>query len=173
LAEELLRAEGFTDIQYIFTPGGLPGSQAIARGDLDFALFIVVSAALRLDAGLPITMLAGVHTGCFELFVHGPIQTITDLKGKRVGIWTAGAPDHLYLSIMAAYVGLDPERDIKWVTTKNRVSTMELFVQGEVDAFLASIPEPQELRARKVGHVILNTTMDKPWSEYFCCPAGW
>jgi NitT/TauT family transport system substrate-binding protein len=73
---------------------------------------------------------------------------------------------------MAAYVGLDPERDIKWVTTKNRVSTMELFVQGEVDAFLASIPEPQELRARKVGHVILNTTMDKPWSEYFCCLLG-
>ena len=30
-------------------------------------------------------------------------------------------------------------------------------------------PEPQELRARKVGHVILNTTTDKPWSQYFCC----
>jgi NitT/TauT family transport system substrate-binding protein len=86
LAEDLLRAEGFTDIQYVFTPGGLPGSQAIARGDLDIALFIVVSAALRLDAGLPITLLAGVHTGCFELFVHRPIQTIADLKGKRVGI---------------------------------------------------------------------------------------
>jgi NitT/TauT family transport system substrate-binding protein len=172
VAEELLRAEGFTDIQYVFTPGGLPGAQAIARGDLDFALFIVVSAALRLDAGLPITLLAGVHTGCFELFVHGPIQTITDLKGKRVGIWTPGAPDHLYLSIMAAYVGLDPERDINWVTTENRASTMELFVQGEVDAFLASIPEPQELRARKVGHVILNTTVDKPWSDYFCCLLG-
>jgi NitT/TauT family transport system substrate-binding protein len=40
LAEDLLRAEGFTDIQYVFTPGGLPGAQAIARGDLDFALFI-------------------------------------------------------------------------------------------------------------------------------------
>ena len=99
-------------------------------------------------------MLAGVHTGCFELFVHGPIQTITDLKGKRVGIWLPGAPDHLYLSIMAAYVGLDPQTDIHWVTTADRSSTMELFVRGEVDAFLASIPEPQELRARGIGRVI-------------------
>ena len=49
---------------------------------------------------------------------------------------------------------------------------MELFVQGEVDAFFASIPEPQELRARNIGRVILNTTMEKPWSEYFCCLLG-
>ena len=41
--------------------------------------------------------------------------------------------------------------------------------EGKVDAFLGFPPEPQELRARKVGHVILNTTTDKPWSQYFCC----
>ena len=46
---------------------------------------------------------------------------------------------------------------------------MELFAAGEVDAFLATPPESQEMRARKVGHVILNTTSDKPWSQYFCC----
>lgn len=27
----------------------------------------------------------------------------------------------------------------------------------------------QELRAKKIGHVILNTTLDRPWSQYFCC----
>jgi NitT/TauT family transport system substrate-binding protein len=168
-AEELLRAEGFTDIQYIFVPPGLPTVEAFARGELDFALYITVSATIRLDAGVPITLLAGVHTGCFELFVHGAIQTVTDLNGKRVGILSPGAPDHLYLSIMAAYVGLDPEKDIHWVMEEDRTSTMELFVQGKIDAFLASVPEPQQLRARNVGRVILNTTTDKPWSEYFCC----
>jgi NitT/TauT family transport system substrate-binding protein len=172
VAQELLRAEGFTDIQYTYVPAGLPTAQAFARGELDFGLFIVISAALRLDAGVPVTMLAGVHTGCFELFVHGPIRTITDLKGRRVGIWLPGAPDHLYVSIMAAYVGLDPQKDIHWVTTDDRTSTMELFIQGEVDAFLASVPEPQELRARGVGRVLFNMATDKPWSEYFCCLWG-
>ena len=46
---------------------------------------------------------------------------------------------------------------------------MELFAEGKVDAFLGFPPEPQELRARKVGRVILNTATDKPWSQYFCC----
>ena len=46
---------------------------------------------------------------------------------------------------------------------------MDLFAQGEVDAFLGFPPEPQELRARKVGHVILKTTTDMPWAQYFCC----
>ena len=46
---------------------------------------------------------------------------------------------------------------------------MELFAEGKVDAFLGWPPEPQELRSRHVGHVILNTTVDGPWSQYFCC----
>ena len=46
---------------------------------------------------------------------------------------------------------------------------MELFADGKIDAFLGFPPEPQELRARKIGHVILNTATDQPWSQYFCC----
>jgi NitT/TauT family transport system substrate-binding protein len=34
---------------------------------------------------------------------------------------------------------------------------------------LAFPPENQELHARKVGHVILRTAVDRPWSQYFCC----
>jgi NitT/TauT family transport system substrate-binding protein len=46
---------------------------------------------------------------------------------------------------------------------------MALFAAKEVDAFLASPPEPQELRARKIGRMIVNIATDKPWSQYFCC----
>ena len=48
---------------------------------------------------------------------------------------------------------------------------MELFAEGKVDALLGFPPEPQELRARNIGRMILNTTTDKPWSHYFCCMA--
>jgi NitT/TauT family transport system substrate-binding protein len=48
---------------------------------------------------------------------------------------------------------------------------MHLFTEGQVDAFLGFPPEPQELRARNVGRVILNMTTDKPWSQYLCCIA--
>jgi NitT/TauT family transport system substrate-binding protein len=46
---------------------------------------------------------------------------------------------------------------------------LEMFVEGKIDAYLALPPEPQELHARKVGHVIVRTAVDRPWSQYFCC----
>ena len=30
-------------------------------------------------------------------------------------------------------------------------------------------PMPQELRAKKIGRVIVDTAQDRPWSQYFCC----
>ncbi len=40
---------------------------------------------------------------------------------------------------------------------------------GKVDAFLGFPPEPQELRARGIGHVVVNSALDRPWSQYLCC----
>jgi NitT/TauT family transport system substrate-binding protein len=71
---------------------------------------------------------------------------------------------------VAAHVGLDPFRDIHWVTSANSpVRPLELFVEGKVDGFVAITPDPQELRARQIGHVIFNSAIDRPWSQYFCC----
>jgi NitT/TauT family transport system substrate-binding protein len=173
IAEDLLRAEGFTDIRYVPVQEGPPFAHMIERGEIDFGLFSAAGAVAFLDAGVSITVLAGVHTGCFELFAHEPIRTISDLKGKKVGISALGGAKHRYLSIMAAHVGLDPHQDIEWVegSALNPMGLfpMELFVERKVDAFLGFPPEPQDLRARGIGHVILNTTTDKPWSQYFCC----
>jgi len=71
---------------------------------------------------------------------------------------------------VAAHVGLDPFRDIQWVTSTNSsVRPLELFVEGKLDGFVAITPDPQELRARRVGRVIFNNAIDRPWSQYFCC----
>ena len=160
--EELLRAEGFTDIRSV------PSSPAsVGRGEIDFDFQYGAWIASHLDAGEPVTALAGVHSGCHEVFAHEPIRTIGDLKGKKVGVRRLGAGDHLNLALMAAQVGLDPQKDIHWVTSAG--NPMAMFVTKEVDAFLGSPPEPQELRARKIGHMIVNIATDKPWSQYFCC----
>jgi NitT/TauT family transport system substrate-binding protein len=164
ISDELLRAEGFVDIRRVPEPP----VDAVARGELDFELQTAAWVVSQVDAGEPITALTGAHVGCYELFAHEPIQTISDLKGKRVGIRRLGASAHLLLSIMAAQVGLDPHKDITWIPRPGG-KFMELFANGEVDAFLGFPPEPQELRARKIGRVILNTATDQPWSQYFCC----
>ncbi|MCC2653398.1 MAG: ABC-type nitrate/sulfonate/bicarbonate transport system [Microvirga sp.] len=167
LAEDLLLGEGFTDIRYVAELS----VDAVARGEIYFDLETAAWVAFQLDAGEPITALAGVHPGCYELFAHAPIQAISDLKGKRVGIaQQLGQSGHLLLAVIAAQVGLDPHEDIDWIASPT-VSPMELFAEGQVDAFLAFPPEPQELRARRIGRMILNLGTDKPWSQYLCCIA--
>ncbi|BCH17288.1 MULTISPECIES: ABC transporter substrate-binding protein [unclassified Mesorhizobium] len=168
VAEELLHLEGFTDVRYVAAGAGVGQAEKIARGEVDFSLNFAAPLALAIDAGDPITVLAGVHPGCFELFGNESIHRITDLKGKTVGVQGLGSTPHVFVTSMAAYVGLDPEKDIRWITSSS-VRPMELFVQGKVDAFLGFPPEPQELRARGIGHVVVNSALDRPWSQYFCC----
>jgi NitT/TauT family transport system substrate-binding protein len=120
VAEELLRAEGFTDVRYV------------ANGSVDLA-----------GAG---------------------VRGIADLRGKRVGF--ASSPPAL-LILMAVSVGLD-RKDIDWVTDP-KLRPLDLFADRKIDAFLGFPPEPQELRARHASRVIVNTALDRPWSQYFCC----
>ena len=165
--EELLRSEGFTDIRYVATDAGRH-SERMARGELDFSLNFAAPLVLSIDAGEPVTVVAGVHSGCFELFASERIRSILDLKGKSVGVQGIGSIPHVFLAVMATYVGLDPVNDVNWVSSSS-VKPKELFADGKIDAFLGFPPEPQELRARNIGHVILNSAVDRPWSQYFCC----
>ncbi|WP_431324210.1 ABC transporter substrate-binding protein [Rhizobium sp. YTU87027] len=168
VAEGLLRLEGFTDVRYVRAEPGYGTSEMIARGGVDFSLNFAAPLAVAIDAGDPIVVLAGVHPGCFELFGNESIRSMTDLKGKTVGVQGLGSTPHVFLTSMAAYVGLDPQKDIRWVTDP-AVRPMELFINGKVDAFLGFPPEPQELHTRNIGHVVVNSTTDRPWSQYFCC----
>jgi NitT/TauT family transport system substrate-binding protein len=143
-------------------------TQAVLSGDVDLVLNFVGPLLIRLDAGDPLVMLAGAHVGCFELFGTDHVRAIRDLKGKTVSVPELGSPQHVFLASIAAYVGLDPRRDIDWVIHP-RAEAMQLLTDGKVDAFLGFPPEPQELRAKGVRHVVVNSALDRPWSQYFCC----
>jgi NitT/TauT family transport system substrate-binding protein len=166
-AQELLKGEGFTQLQ-VKKATGIDGVNAVARGEADFSITPVPSLVTRVDAGEQLMLLAGIHIGCFELFGSERIRSLRDLKGKRVAVSALGSGRHIFLATMLAHVGLDPRRDVDWVT-RPVAESMQMFTRGEIDAFMGFPPEPQELRAKKIGHVVVNTTTDKPWSQYFCC----
>ena len=189
IAQQLLQAEGFTDIRFVDEPasrprvdspdGGHPeaaraprpsGNPAeyLARGDVDMMVGYASNFILGLDKGEALTLLAGVHVGCFVLFGHEGVHGIAGLKGKTVGVPRFGTGPNLLLSLMAAEVGLDPKKDIRWIADPT-AKPKDLFIEGKIDAFLGFPPEPQELRARQIGRVIFDTAVDRPWSQYFCC----
>jgi NitT/TauT family transport system substrate-binding protein len=164
-AAELLRDDGFAEISYVTAETGDEVVKMIADGGVDFALALAINHIQVIDRGAPITVLAGVHVGCYELFARAGIQNIGELRGKSVGLATASPA---LLRLMALQVGLDPDKDFHWVTNR-KVQPLDLFAKGEIDAFLGFPPEPQVLRTRGANHVILSTALDRPWSQYFCC----
>jgi NitT/TauT family transport system substrate-binding protein len=168
ITEELLRAEGFSDIRYIDMASSAEISPALASGKVDFSLYYASSLVAGIDGGDAITGLAGVHVGCLVLFGNEAIRNVTELKGKSVGVPGLGSAAQMFVSVMAGLVGLDPVRDIRWVASQFP-GPIELFAEGKVDAILAAPPAAQDLRARHIGHVVVNTTVDRPWSQYFCC----
>jgi NitT/TauT family transport system substrate-binding protein len=169
IVEPLLRAEGFTDVRYVDQPATT--TEPVAHGKVDFDVDYASNFVKGIDAGEPIALLAGVMVGCFELFVGNSIRTVADLKGRSVGTQSLGSNPHMLLTLMAAEVGLDPQRDIRWVIDP-KVKPIDRFIEGKIDAFLGFAPEPQELRARHIGRVLVNTAVDRPWSQYFCCLLG-
>jgi NitT/TauT family transport system substrate-binding protein len=168
LAGELLKAEGFTEITYGDIQLGAPVSVPLSREQSDLSMNFVGPNLVRIDQGDPAVFLAGIHVGCFEVFGGERVRKISDLKGKTVSVTAIGGADHIFFASIAAYVGLDPRKDIHWVAAPPEQG-LNRFVEGKADAYIGFPPRAQELRARKIGRVIVNSSADRPWSQYFCC----
>ena len=167
LAEDLLRAEGFTEIEYVEMD--LPQmTRSVASGRIDISAETAPELVMELDAGGQIVVIGGLHVGCYELVGGSRIRRIPDLAGKTIAVADRGR--RAFVSSMAVQVGLDPRRDIRWVETSGD-EAMQGLAGGTIDAYLGFPPEPQQMRARRIGHVVVNTAVDRPWSQYFCCLA--
>jgi NitT/TauT family transport system substrate-binding protein len=180
-AEELLKGEGFAEVEYVKAEpdsyragstssmrGDDQGLDPVAAGVADLHTVMAAQLVVSIDAGQPIRILTGIHAGCFELFGTDRIRSIKDLKGRTVAVPGLGTSHYLYVASIAAYVGLNPQKDIRFVTPPIGDSA-QMLAAGDVDAVVAFPPVSQELREGKIGHVVVDSRVDKPWSQYFCC----
>jgi hypothetical protein len=64
VAEEMLRAEGFTDIQYADVPDDISSGKFLAAGKCDFSIEAAPVIPAHVEANVPMVALAGIHSGC-------------------------------------------------------------------------------------------------------------
>ncbi len=169
VAEPLLREEGFTDVEYVF--GQWTDIAKMCREcAIDLTPGFSVSTMLNLEQQQPpLKILSGLHVGCYALVGGKGTRSVRDLKGKTV--WAGAIKNdgpHLFFSTIVAYVGLDPRTDIHYAWV-NKDEAMRLFREGKIDAFISFPPWPHELIEQGIGHLLVDTNIDKPWSQYFCC----
>jgi NitT/TauT family transport system substrate-binding protein len=169
VADPLLREEGFTDIQYVEHEKYGQGEEDILAGRVDFTADFTGLSLMKFDPGSPIDFISGLHVGCYSLIGSDRIKSVLDLKGKKVWAWelmTEGGA--MFFMALMAYVGMDPDNDVEYVEVP-KDKAIEMFKRGEIDAFMSFPPGPQKLRAAGIGHTLLDTNVDRPWSQYYCC----
>jgi len=169
VAEDLLRAEGFTDIQYVKSKSESESQKELLEGKLDMSMGFSGQLINVTVPGNPMVFISGLHAGCYSLIGSDRINSIRDLKGKKVWAWSDMiAGPVIFFKALIAYVGLDPDKDVEYVLV-SKDEAIELFKRGEIDAFMSFPPGPQQLRAQGIGKELVNTNVDRPWSQYFCC----
>jgi NitT/TauT family transport system substrate-binding protein len=171
LAADYLREEGFTDIRYVATSFVERGWLLNHEADISIGHPEFLTASL--DAGVPLVMLTGLHSGCLELWAAPGIQTIGELRGRKIAVRRADTSDQYYawFATMLGYVGIDPLKDVQFITGGDGPGMNNAFIEGRADAVLTGAETGPLFRRlpKAPGKVILATMTDKPWSQYLCC----
>ena len=168
LAADFLRADGFSDVKYVPVTSDADFVPGVSAGDMDMAMQTAAITVTQADTNSPYVHLAGIHVGCFELFAAPGIRSMSGLKDKRVAVGSLESASGIYTAAMAAYIGLDPHRDITWVTDPP-ADALQAFAAGQIDAFMAGPQQPPQLHKLGLNNVIVSMNSDRPWSHQFCC----
>ncbi len=169
IAEQFLRLEGFTEIHHEGYGDAIADAEVVAEGRADIAINVGSDLVSALDKGTPVVALSGLHPGCVELFVSDRVRDIRDLAGKKLLASADGVFEYVFLSSLIAFVGLHPRKDVEWEFESDYDKWPGLLAEGKVDVVSAFPPLNYLIREMKIGHVILNTTLDAPWRNLFCC----
>jgi NitT/TauT family transport system substrate-binding protein len=142
------------DVQLILLRGSGQTSAAILGGSI-FAAPVTLTTMIMADlSGADFVnvahTVAAVNT---KLLVKSDIKRVEDLKGKRVGITSLGSLSDFLLKHAFRKYGLDPNRDITWLTMGTPTERLQGLLAGSVDAVEASYPI--DLQGEKNGYRVL------------------
>jgi NitT/TauT family transport system substrate-binding protein len=171
LAGDFLSEEGFTEVRYV--AANILERAWVVNRDADVALGHSEWIVASLDDGVPLVTLAGLHSGCYELWAGARIQSIGELRGKKIAVRRIDTSDVFYafFATLLGYVGIDPVKDVQFIAAGTGPEMNNAFIEGRADAVLAGGSQGPTFRrlSKAPGHVLLATMTDKPWSQYLCC----
>lgn len=121
-----------------------PADQKVAllAGSLDMCGTTLAHAIHSASQGQPVVLVAALCNKCSALVVKkdGPVKTISDLKGKRIG-YVPGTMHEILMRETLNRNGLSPEKDVRLI----RVDFFDMgmaLAGGGIDAFLSGEPFP-------------------------------
>jgi ABC-type nitrate/sulfonate/bicarbonate transport system substrate-binding protein len=152
---QLAQSKGFLkddglDAEFIRMAGNLPSS-ALVNGGIDYSVGVEVWATLL---GLPLRVVACyVPSSPVALIARPEFKSVRELKGNPIGVQSFGGALNVQINMILRHFGLDPERDVKFIVTRDVTSRLAAMKQG-LTAATAGAP-PSDYLGMKMGFVVL------------------
>jgi len=136
--------------QIIYITGAPPNIAALVAGSVDFVIFAGPAAITANLAGANTAILMSfVNTMEHSVYADRAIKTPADLKGRTVGVSRPGSSDDYGARVAVRKWGLEPDRDVSFVSIGGPPDRFAALQTGRVQAVL--IQPPLTVRARKAG----------------------
>lgn len=142
----------------------------LALGGYDVTHHLIMYFLKPLEQGLDVKFTGGIHRGCLRVqaAVNGPIRSVKDLRGKRIGVPGMGTPPFIFANRVLGANGINPSREITWLVFPAGELGLALD-KGEIDAVANSEPIGSMLVAQGKVRNIADQAVDMPYADEYCC----
>src|SRR5947208_1943382 len=142
----------------------------LALGGFDITHHLIMYFLKPLEQGLDVKITGGIHRGCLRVqaAANGNIETVQDLRGKRIGVPGMGTPPFIFANRVLGANGIDPGKEIAWRVFPAGELGLALD-KGEVDAVADSEPIGSLLLADGKVRNVADQAADAPYKDEYCC----
>jgi NitT/TauT family transport system substrate-binding protein len=144
---------------------GAAALATLVNGEVDYYTPITsaVPAAIQ---GLPVKVVACFVIASPQTLVARPeFKSVKELKGKTIAVGSPGGNPIQNARLILSHFGLDPEKDVKFVTGGTPEANLARLKQGLGDA--TAVPIPFDFHGQKMGLTVLARAY-----ELFSYPSG-
>ena len=142
----------------------------LALGGFDITHHLVMYFLKPIEQGLDVKFTGGIHRGCLRVQapVNGKVNSIADLRGKRIGVPGMGTPPFIFANRVLGAHGIDPSKEIIWRVFPAGELGLALG-KGEIDAIADSEPIGSLLVAEGKVKNVADQAVDAPYKDEYCC----
>lgn len=175
--EGYFAAEGI-DIQPVFLGSGAAVMQALAAGKIQIGTPTPDVALEGIDKGQKVKMFynwTSKNVTEVGVFPDSPIKSVADLKGRTVGVQDLGAGPAQLMRAALASVGLDPDKDVKWIAVGTGASALDALERGRIDAMVTydTLFSAMESGAGKTLRLFQPSGVEDLFASSFAASDGW
>jgi ABC-type nitrate/sulfonate/bicarbonate transport system substrate-binding protein len=166
--EGLFKKNGL-DVELLHIPSSSRAIQAILAGEIAISFMDGSNAAQANLKGAHLALIAGAtNRMVFSLMAKPEIKSVSDLRGKKIGITRIGSSTHTSALYALSQAGLKPS-DYQILPLVEVPNIFTALAAGQIDAGVVS--PPTNSRARKAGFKEL-VNLAKEGPEYVSVAVG-